>query len=94
MKNLHKLVLGLMVGAMAISFSAFTNAKTNTRLTTYYYNAGEQPWSSTGGLPADQNSSHYSTVSGSPSCNQSTNICTYNLVSGKFEQATEGTIDN
>jgi len=29
MKNLHKLVLGLMVGAMAISFSAFTNAHSN-----------------------------------------------------------------
>jgi hypothetical protein len=92
MKNLHKLVLGLMVGAMAISLSAFTNAKSNSLLTTYRYNDGEQPWSSTGGLPADQDAAHYSVVSTQPVCASSSNICTYNLVGGKFEQATEGTI--
>jgi len=93
MKNLHKLVLGLLVGAMAIGFSAFTNAKPTNLLTTYSYNAGEQPWSSSGGLPADQTASHYSVVSGSPICTSSTNICTYNLVNGKFEQAAEGTFE-
>jgi hypothetical protein len=38
MKNLHKLVLGLMVGAMAISFSAFTNAHSRLSSTNRYYN--------------------------------------------------------
>ncbi len=88
MKNLHKLVLGLLVGAMAIGFSAFTNAHSTKLLTSYYYNAGEQPWNDP---TLDQTPSHYSTVGGSSGCNSSSNICTYNIVSGKFVQSTEGT---
>jgi hypothetical protein len=91
MKKFQKLALGLMVGAMAIGFSAFTNAKTHKLTTSYYYNAGEQSWSNSGGLPADQNASHYSTASPSPDCDQSNNICTYSLVGDKFEQSTKGT---
>jgi hypothetical protein len=39
MKNFQKLVLGLIVGAMAIGFSSFTNAKVvkKSKFTTYYY---------------------------------------------------------
>jgi len=39
MKKFQKLALGLMVGAMAIGFSAFTNAKvvSKSKGTTYYY---------------------------------------------------------
>lgn len=42
MKNLHKLALGLLVGAMAIGFSAFTTAnsvKSNFFAVTYYQHA-------------------------------------------------------
>jgi hypothetical protein len=35
MKNFKQIALGLIVGSMALGFSAFTNAKTNS--TTYYY---------------------------------------------------------
>jgi hypothetical protein len=88
MKNFHKLVLGLMVGAMAISFSAFTNAKSHKLLTSYYYNAGQQAWNDPS---LDQTASNYSTVGGSSGCNSSSNICTYNIEAGKFVQSTEGT---
>ena len=88
MKKFQKLALGLMVGAMAIGFSAFTNAKSHNLLTSYYYNAGQQAWDSPS---LDQTASHYSTTGGSSGCNSSSNICTYNIVSGKFVQSTEGT---
>jgi len=87
MKKFQKLALGLMVGAMAIGFSAFTNAKDRNLLTSYYYNAGQQAWNSPS---LNQDASNYSTAGTGSGCNPSTNICTYNLVSGKFVQATEG----
>jgi hypothetical protein len=36
MKNFKQIALGLMVGAMAIGFSAFTNAKRDVKIITYY----------------------------------------------------------
>jgi hypothetical protein len=38
MKNFKKIALGLMVGALAIGFSAFTNAKKATTTMARYYN--------------------------------------------------------
>lgn len=37
MKNFQKLVLGLIIGVMAIGFSAFTNAPKKSNYATYYY---------------------------------------------------------
>ena len=39
MKNLKQIALGLMIGALAISVSAFTNASpaSSSKFTTYYY---------------------------------------------------------
>jgi len=38
MKNFKKIAFGLLVGALAISFSAFTNAHKATSTTARYYN--------------------------------------------------------
>ncbi len=43
MKNLHKLVLGLMVGAMAVGFSSFTHAGNKVRKTSNTYYAVKSP---------------------------------------------------
>jgi len=54
MKNLHKLVLGLLVSAMAIGFSAFTNARPHKKgvsQTNYYF--------CTSGIVGDTNPAHY-----------------------------------
>jgi hypothetical protein len=96
MKNFQKLVLGLVVAVMAIGFSAFkSSADKNAKFAgAYFYNQStQQPWSSTGALPADQVSTHYSTYSGSPSCQTSSNICTYDLVGGKYIQVSKGTFN-
>jgi hypothetical protein len=57
MKNFKKIALGLIVGALAIGFSSFTNAKKSlvshkgTTFTATYY--------STSGTPGDATASHY-----------------------------------
>lgn len=52
MKNFQKLVLGLLVGAMAIGFSAFTNAPKKANFATRYWtNNGTNYVLLTGGLP-------------------------------------------
>jgi hypothetical protein len=93
MKNFKQIAFGLIIGAMAIGFSAFTNAKQTKFAGTLFYNqATQQNWSSSGALPADQDQSHYTTVSGTPDCLPSTKICTYDLVNDQIVQSTEGTI--
>jgi len=92
MKNFQKMAFGLLVAVLAVGFSAFTNAKHSTYVGAYRYNqATQQPWSSTGALPADQTAGHYSTYSGTPNCQTSSNICTYDLVGTNFVQTTQGT---
>lgn len=52
MKNVKKVALGLLAGAMAISFSAFTNApKKALNTTARYY--------STSGIVGDKNPAHF-----------------------------------
>ncbi|MEO7213904.1 hypothetical protein ABIB62_004557 [Mucilaginibacter sp. UYP25] len=89
MKNFKQIAFGLLVGAMAIGFSAFTTAKSAKFAGAYYYNqAAQQPW---GVTVADQTSSHYTMISGQTySCEQSSNICSYDLVGGKFVQNSKG----
>jgi len=61
MKNFKKIALGLMVGALAIGFSSFTNAKktlarhNGTFIATYYSNSG---------TPGDATASHYVYIDG------------------------------
>ncbi len=65
---------------------AIASAKTAVQL--YIYTAGQQAWNQ----PVnDQNPSHYQTLSGSPNCLTSTNICTYTFDGTNFVQNTEGT---
>lgn len=93
MKNFQKLALGLVVGALAIGSSAFTS-KTVKYAGTYYYNQpSQQPWSNSNALPVDQASTHYTEFSDSPNCQISSNICTYELVGGKYVQSTKGTFN-
>ena len=92
MKNFKQIAFGLMVGAMAIGFSAFTNARPAKLAGSLFYNqATQQNWSPTGALPADQDQSHYSTIGGSSSCQSTTKICSYDLVEDQIVQSTEGT---
>jgi len=73
MKNFKKIALGLVVGAMAISFSAFTNAP--KKLVTDWY----RPLSSTlsPSSPAAQNFASYDGDNpiNQPSCSGATNVC-------------------
>jgi hypothetical protein len=67
MKSFHKIALGLIVGAMAISFSAFTNAK---RLTSNFYE-----YQSASHLQPDiQNINNYTATASDP-CSATTNVC-------------------
>lgn len=80
MKNFQKLALGLIVGAMAIGFSAFTNGKLNDngnfagtyRLKTAYV---PQNWNGS----VDQDISHYELAPPTYNCQESAKICTYTI---------------
>jgi len=68
MKNFHKVVMSLAVGAMAIGFSAFTNAKSHKLgLTDYTFT---HPAHSTSNLPSD-----YVYHANPAGCNESSDIC-------------------
>ncbi|WP_158994165.1 hypothetical protein [Mucilaginibacter sp. L196] len=69
MKNFKKIALGLMVGAMAIGFSAFTNAKTSFGHKTLY-NASYYSLDGT----ASHSASDY-VYDENGSCTSSTKIC-------------------
>jgi len=69
MKKFQKLALGLMVGAMAIGFSAFTNArphKNGLSQTNYFF--------STSGTVGDTNPAHY-VYDENGTCSQSSKQC-------------------
>lgn len=89
MKNFQKLALGLMVGAMAIGFSAFTNMS-DAKFAIYRYTpAAQQNWNSTS---LDQTLTNYSPVSGTVSCLPTEKICTYNISDdGVVTKNTKGT---
>ena len=65
MKNFKQIAFGLMIGAMAIGFSAFTNAKNNNKLLNTYY-----PVKTTGNnFTWEQiNPDDYNCVSGTAAC--------------------------
>ncbi|WP_158993862.1 hypothetical protein [Mucilaginibacter sp. L196] len=65
MKNFKKIALGLLVGALAIGFSSFTNAKRNTTYTFAHIAH------STSNTKAD-----YKYRGDLAGCDESTNICT------------------
>ena len=80
MKNFKKIAFGLLVGAMAIGFSAFTSASTNTAkvtrdakgkiisVTTYFYNKD--------GNASDKSASNFVYSDGAGAgCNSSSNEC-------------------
>ncbi len=73
MKNLKQIALGLIVGAMAISFSAFTNAK--SKLVTDWYTPISSTLSPTS--PAAQIFSNYNStpLSQNPTCTGSEVVC-------------------
>lgn len=93
MKNFQKFALGLMVAIMAIGFSAFTSKNVKVAGTYYYNQATPQNWSPSNALPSDQVSTHYTLIQGTPSCEPSEKICTYDLVGGKYVQSTQGTFN-
>ena len=65
MKNFKQIAFGLMIGSMAIGFSAFTNAKNNNKLLNTYY-----PVKTTGNnFTWEQiNPDDYNCVSGTAAC--------------------------
>ncbi|WPU94826.1 hypothetical protein SNE25_04730 [Mucilaginibacter sabulilitoris] len=68
MKNFKRIALGLVVAAMAISFSAFTNVK---RVNSNFY-----VYSSSSHLQGDiQNFNNYIATSSDPCSGATTNVC-------------------
>jgi hypothetical protein len=65
MKNFKKIAFGMLVGALALGFSSFTNAKRNTTYTFAHIAH------STSNLKSD-----YKFRSDLAGCDESTNICT------------------
>lgn len=91
--NIKKITLSGLVACLVVGLSAFTGKDAKV-VGTYYYNQPvQQTWSPSNALPADQISTHYSEFTGSPDCQPSSNICTYELVSGKYVQSSQGTFN-
>jgi len=87
MKNFQKLALGLLVGALAIGFSAFTSSeKANNFVAKYYFNGAPEAWSSPGAIAADQTPAHYTAITPSTTytCQNLDVVCTYDFVGGKY----------
>jgi hypothetical protein len=90
MKNFKKIAFGLLVGAMALGFSAFTSAK-STKLAGVYYSTADQTWTSAGAQAPNQNSANYQQIgSQTYSCSSANVGCTYDLVGGKYVFETKG----
>ncbi|MBB6131717.1 hypothetical protein [Mucilaginibacter lappiensis] len=68
MRNFKQVALGLIAGALAIGFSAFTNPSSNNRLTTYTF---AHPAKST-----SNNRTDFVYRSNLAGCSSSANICT------------------
>lgn len=80
MKNLKKLALGLLVGAMAIGFSAFANGTSTDSgnlAGTYRLKASYLPQNWNGAV--DQDITHYELAPPTYNCQESEKICTYSI---------------
>ena len=92
MKNFQKPAIALVVGVMAIGFSAFTNSTPNANgkfAGTYRLKPAFTPqnWNST----IDQDLSHYQLVPNSYRCVESAKVCTYSIdEDGMVAQLAEG----
>lgn len=76
MKNLQKLALGLLIGALAIGFSAFTSPK---RVNSNFY-----VYTSSSHLQADiQNINNYAASAADPCGGTTTNVCGVDLTTSK-----------
>ena len=76
MKNFQKLALGLLVGALAIGFSAFTTPK---RVNSNFY-----VYTSSSHLQADiQNINNYAASAADPCGGLTTNVCGITLTTAK-----------
>lgn len=86
LKGANKFGIAAMLVAGVMAFSFRTDAK---RTGNYRYNQPtQQNWSAT---TLDQNALHYDLISApSATCAESTKICSYDLVNGKFVKSTEG----
>jgi len=92
MKNFQKLAIALMVGVMAIGFSAFTNSSPNANgkfAGTYRLKPGYTPQEWDGSV--DQDLSHYQLAPNSYRCIESAKVCTYSIdEDGMVAQLAEG----
>lgn len=80
MKNFQKIAIALMVGVLAIGFSAFTNSIPNANgkfAGTYRLISTFTPpnWTD----PIDPDATHYQLVTPGYQCKQSSKICTYSI---------------
>lgn len=93
MRNFQKLAIALMVGVMAIGFSAFTNSTPNANgkyAGTYRLKPAFTPQEWDGSV--DQNQSHYSLAPSTYECSLSTKICSYSIDNdGMVSQLAKGT---
>jgi hypothetical protein len=90
MKYFKKIALGLMVGVLAIGFSAFTNVN-HAKFAGAYYSTANQTWTSAGAQAPNQTASNYNLIGTQTySCASASIGCTYDLVGGKYVFNSEG----